>query len=86
MQEFFIRKAIGWALREYAYTDAEWVRSFVREHREALSGLSVREALRVVGEIGEGEEKDGGGRRKGGSREGSGGNLHWSGEDRKSVV
>lgn len=44
--EFFHRKAIGWALRAYAQQDPEWVRNFVEEHRSALSGLSVREALK----------------------------------------
>jgi 3-methyladenine DNA glycosylase AlkD len=43
-KEFFIRKAIGWALREYAYTDAKTVRTFLRRHRERLSVLSFREA------------------------------------------
>lgn len=42
--EFFIRKAIGWALREVAYVDPEWVRSYVAEHE--LSPLSRREALK----------------------------------------
>lgn len=46
--EFFIRKAIGWALREYAKTDADWVRAFVAAHPE-LSGLSQREALKHLG-------------------------------------
>jgi 3-methyladenine DNA glycosylase AlkD len=44
--EFFIRKAIGWALREYAKTDPAWVRSFVTEHASQLSPLSRKEALR----------------------------------------
>ncbi|RKR29725.1 3-methyladenine DNA glycosylase AlkD [Arthrobacter oryzae] len=44
--EFFIRKAIGWALRQYARTDPEWVRAFVQRHRDQLSPLSRREALR----------------------------------------
>jgi 3-methyladenine DNA glycosylase AlkD len=44
--DFFIRKAIGWALREYAKTDPEAVRAFVEAHRDKLSGLSVREALK----------------------------------------
>ncbi|MFB9159631.1 DNA alkylation repair protein [Chromobacterium violaceum] len=44
--EFFIRKAIGWALREYAYTDAEAVRGFVAS--AALSPLSRREALKRI--------------------------------------
>ncbi|XAS69561.1 DNA alkylation repair protein [Micrococcaceae bacterium Sec5.7] len=43
--EFFIRKAIGWALREYAKTDAGWVAAFVSAH-ESLSPLSRREALK----------------------------------------
>ncbi|PTT68479.1 DNA alkylation repair protein [Arthrobacter sp. HMWF013] len=44
--EFFIRKAIGWALREYAKTDPEWVRGFVSELGTQLSPLSRKEALR----------------------------------------
>lgn len=44
--EFFIRKAIGWALREYSKTAPEWVAAFVAEHEAALSPLSRREALR----------------------------------------
>jgi 3-methyladenine DNA glycosylase AlkD len=44
-QEFFIRKAIGWALREYSKVDADAVRRFVADHDAALSGLSKREAL-----------------------------------------
>lgn len=44
--EFFIRKAIGWALREDAKTDPEWVRAFVAAHEVELSGLSRREALK----------------------------------------
>ncbi|WP_030158347.1 DNA alkylation repair protein [Streptomyces sp. NRRL S-244] len=44
--DFFIRKAIGWALREYAKTDPEAVRAFVGAERDALSPLSVREALK----------------------------------------
>ncbi|MEW9702057.1 DNA alkylation repair protein [Paenibacillus sp. SI8] len=45
-KEFFIRKAIGWALREYSKTDAETVRTFVSQTE--LSPLSVREALKVI--------------------------------------
>lgn len=45
-REFFIRKAIGWALRDYAGTDPDWVRAFVARHDAALSPLSRREALR----------------------------------------
>jgi 3-methyladenine DNA glycosylase AlkD len=42
--EFFVRKAIGWALREVARHDPEWVRAFVDSH--PLSPLSRREALK----------------------------------------
>ena len=43
--EFFIRKAIGWALRDHARVEPDWVRGFVSSH-PALSGLSQREALK----------------------------------------
>lgn len=49
--EFFIRKGIGWALREYAKTDPQAVASFVLEHRDALSGLSFREATKHIGDL-----------------------------------
>jgi 3-methyladenine DNA glycosylase AlkD len=45
---FFLRKGIGWALREQAKTDPEWVRRFVVA-RPQLSPLSRREALKHVG-------------------------------------
>jgi 3-methyladenine DNA glycosylase AlkD len=45
-REFFLRKAIGWALRSYARVDPEAVRAFVAAHEAELSGLSRREALR----------------------------------------
>ena len=44
--EFFIRKAIGWALRSYAWTDPEEVRRYVAQRDGRLSGLSKREALK----------------------------------------
>ena len=47
--DFFVRKAIGWSLREYARTDPEAVRDFVDGARDRLSPLSVREALRNIG-------------------------------------
>jgi 3-methyladenine DNA glycosylase AlkD len=49
--EFFIRKAIGWALRDYAYTDPEAVAVFVTRHRDRLSGLSYREATKHIRDI-----------------------------------
>ncbi len=45
-REFFVRKALGWALRQYARTDAAWVLTFVSTHADRLSGLSRREALK----------------------------------------
>lgn len=45
---FWLRKAIGWSLREFSKIDPEWVRDFVRRHDEAISGLSRREALRLI--------------------------------------
>jgi 3-methyladenine DNA glycosylase AlkD len=45
-KDFFIRKAIGWALREYGKTAPDAVRGFVAAHRAELSPLSVREALK----------------------------------------
>ncbi|MEP6631491.1 MAG: DNA alkylation repair protein [Lapillicoccus sp.] len=45
-RDFFIRKAIGWALRDHARIAPDWVRSFVDRHAGDLSGLSRREALR----------------------------------------
>ncbi|MFD8969731.1 DNA alkylation repair protein [Streptomyces sp. NPDC059568] len=44
--DFFIRKAIGWCLREYAKTDPAAVREFVEGARDRLSPLSIREALK----------------------------------------
>jgi 3-methyladenine DNA glycosylase AlkD len=46
-REFFIRKAIGWALRDYARTDPGWVVAFVAANE--LSPLSRREALKHIG-------------------------------------
>lgn len=43
---FWIRKAIGWALRQHARTDPQWVLDFVAAHHDRLSGLSRREALK----------------------------------------
>jgi len=45
-QEFFLRKAIGWALRQLAKHDPHTVRRYVKEHATELSPLSRREALK----------------------------------------
>lgn len=47
-KEFFLRKAIGWALRQYAWTDAAEIRRYVRENDAKLSPLSKREALKNI--------------------------------------
>ncbi|HEV7586935.1 MAG TPA: DNA alkylation repair protein, partial [Longimicrobium sp.] len=55
-KEFFLRKAIGWALRHYARTDPDAVVRYVREHADRLSPLSKREALKALlksGAVGE---------------------------------
>jgi len=48
-REFFIRKAIGWALRSYAKVEPEAVAAFLAAHGGELSGLSRKEAERGVG-------------------------------------
>ena len=45
-KEFFIRKAIGWALRDYARWNPQAVTDFVVQHRDRLSPLTVREAAK----------------------------------------
>ncbi|WEK45263.1 MAG: DNA alkylation repair protein [Candidatus Andeanibacterium colombiense] len=47
-KEFFLRKAIGWALRQYARTDAAEVARYVKAHEAELSPLSRREALKHI--------------------------------------
>jgi len=47
-RNFFIRKAIGWALRAYAWTDPVEVQRYVAQNEARLSGLSRREALKNV--------------------------------------
>jgi len=45
-KDFFIRKAIGWVLRDYSKRNPGWVRSFVKTY--SLSGLSFREATKYI--------------------------------------
>lgn len=47
-REFFINKAIGWSLRDYSKTNPSWVRDFVKEHRDEMSRLSIREASKYL--------------------------------------
>lgn len=46
--EFFINKAIGWSLREYAKTNPTWVSDFVKTYKDKLSSLSVREISKYL--------------------------------------
>ena len=46
--EFFLRKAIGWALRQYARTDPREVEHYVGRNESRLSSLSKREALKKI--------------------------------------
>lgn len=46
--EFFINKAIGWSLRQYSKTDADWVREFVEKYRDRLAPLSIKEASKYL--------------------------------------
>jgi 3-methyladenine DNA glycosylase AlkD len=48
-RDFFIRKAVGWALRDFARHDPEGVRAFLLEMQGKLSPLSVREAGKHLG-------------------------------------
>lgn len=50
-KEFFMRKAIGWSLREHAKTDPQAIADFVTRHRGDLSGLSYREATKHIGDL-----------------------------------
>ena len=47
-KEFFLRKAIGWALRQYAWTNPAEVKRYVRHNEKRLNPLSKREALKSI--------------------------------------
>ncbi len=47
-EEFFIKKAIGWALRQYSKTDPDWVTDFIHKYKDQLSPLSYREAVKII--------------------------------------
>lgn len=46
--EFFINKAIGWALRDYSKTDPEWVRAFILKYRDQMARLSILEGSKYI--------------------------------------
>ena len=46
--EFFINKAIGWALRDYSKFNPEWVREFIEKNKNGMANLSLREASKYL--------------------------------------
>ncbi|MFZ6639151.1 DNA alkylation repair protein [Undibacterium sp. TC4M20W] len=51
-KEFFIRKAIGWSLRDYAWHDPAAIRDFLQENQSLFSGLTYREAAKNLEKLG----------------------------------
>ncbi|MGX7111605.1 DNA alkylation repair protein [Gemella cuniculi] len=47
-KEFFINKAIGWALRDYSKTNPIWVKRFIEVNSENMASLSIREASKYL--------------------------------------
>ena len=46
--EFFINKAIGWALRDYSKTNPNWVENFIRKHHTEMATLSIKEGRKYL--------------------------------------
>ena len=46
--EFFINKAVGWALRDYSKFNPEWVREFIEKNKNGMANLSIREASKYL--------------------------------------
>ena len=46
--EFFINKAVGWALRDYSKFNPEWVREFIKKNKDNMANLSIREAIKYI--------------------------------------
>ena len=46
--EFFINKAIGWALRDYSKTNPKWVKNFIEKNKEKMAKLSIKEASKYL--------------------------------------
>lgn len=47
-REFFINKAIGWALRDYSKTNPEWVRTFINRNSDNMAKLSIKEGSKCL--------------------------------------
>ena len=46
--EFFINKAIGWALRDYSKTNPLWVKEFISKYQDKMNNLSIKEASKYI--------------------------------------
>lgn len=46
--EFFINKAIGWALRDYSKTNPKWVKDFIKKYKDQMDKLSIKEACKYI--------------------------------------
>ena len=46
--EFFINKAVGWALRDYSKYNPEWVRKFIKKNKDNMANLTIREASKYI--------------------------------------
>ena len=46
--EFFINKAVGWALRDYSKYNPEWAREFIKKNKDNMANLSIREASKYI--------------------------------------
>ena len=47
-QNFFINKAIGWALRDYSKTNPKWVRDFIEKNKDKMAKLSIKEGSKYI--------------------------------------
>jgi len=50
-EEFFINKAIGWALREYSKTNPNWVKNFIETNKDKMNTLSIKEGLKIINKL-----------------------------------
>lgn len=46
--EFFVNKAIGWALRDYSKTNPKWVKDFIDKYKDKMDNLSIKEASKYI--------------------------------------
>ena len=46
--EFFINKAIGWALRDYSKTNPQWVKHFIEKYHDQMHCLSIKEGSKYI--------------------------------------